>query len=90
MPEFTVSRFGKHPDGYFHAKVSVGDKSFYVHRRFGSWLAPGEINGKAVLKEINYEIKQALQQKARAYEKTERNAPNPTDTGPVPGSKDHA
>lgn len=49
--EAMIERFGRHADGYFHARIVVGGRRFYLHRRYGSWLAPGTWGGRAVLKE---------------------------------------
>ncbi len=79
---FTITKFGAHADGYLHARVTPTEgRPVYVHRRFGSWLAPGTVKGQEVLKEIEalfpegYEVKVALQDKARAWERN--NAPMP-------------
>lgn len=81
---FTITKFGRHETGYFHARVTIDGQPFYLHRRFGSWMAPGEVDGARVMKEVEgivlgtsvqgrgKEIKEALQQKARATEKAER------------------
>jgi hypothetical protein len=83
---FTITKFGRHPEfGYFHARVTPsGGVPVYVHRRFGSWMAPGTINGHPVLKEVNYEVKVALQTKARAVEKAERVASGKEDENGQP------
>lgn len=82
MTEFTVEKFGRSSQGYFHAKVLIEDQPLYVHRRYGSWMAPGHIKGKPVLKEIPLVLKETLQVKARAIEKQENH------DRPTPGSKD--
>lgn len=70
---FTITKFERHEDGYFHARVTPRDGNpVYVHRRFGSWLAPGTLRGRVVLREVQYDVKVALQQKARAVERQER------------------
>lgn len=70
---FTITKFGRHEDGYLHARVTPKDgKPVYVHCRFGSWMAPGTINGNPVLKEVTMPVKVELQVKARAIEKAER------------------
>lgn len=49
---FTIERFGRHRDGYLHAQVKIdGTQVLYIHRRYGSWLVPGHIKGRTVLKE---------------------------------------
>lgn len=74
---FSIVRFGVHDDGYFHARVTINGQPFYVHRRYGSWMAPGTLNKRPILKEIEaiggedvnaMAIKTALQKKARAAE----------------------
>lgn len=90
---FTITKFGRHEDGYFHAWVNIDGDRFYVHRRHGSWLAPGKVGERAVLKELEalmpdgLDVKVALQLKARAVEKAERaeeeaDAPQDGDAGP--------
>jgi hypothetical protein len=77
---FTVSKFGRHADGYLHARVVVDGRPYYFHRRYGSWLAPGQVGTKSVLKEaealvgpeIGREVKYALAGKARAWLSSER------------------
>ena len=72
---FTISKFGRHPDGYLHARVVLDGRRHYFHRRYGSWLAPGHLGNKAVLKEaealfgetIGREVKYSLAEKARNY-----------------------
>lgn len=67
---FTITKFGRHEDGYFHARVTGSDGTpVYVHRRYGSWLAPGSLQGRAVMKEVVYDVAVELQRKARLYEK---------------------
>jgi hypothetical protein len=70
---FTVSKFGRHPDGYPHARVVMDGRPYYFHCRYGSWLAPGHLNGKGLLKEpeallgaeIGREVRFTLAEKAR-------------------------
>lgn len=93
--DFTITKFGRSEDGYFHARVTpAGGKPVYVHRKHGSWLAPGRVRGRELLKELEglgfpIEVKVELQKKARAIERAERGeehndgAPNgPTDSPP--------
>lgn len=77
--EFTITKFGRHENGYLHARITINGDGYYVHRRFGSWMAPGNVAGRAVLKEIDaliggnaIEIKEALQTKARSIERAEK------------------
>lgn len=92
---FTITKFGVHEDGYFHAFVVINGDRYYVHRRFGSWMAPGSISGRAVLKEVEsicggeisaMDIKRALQDKARPVEKARR--AKTTDDEEVPTDAD--
>jgi len=70
---FTVTKFGEHPDGYLHARVTPqGGKAVYVDRKSGSWMARGSINGKAVLKEVLPHVAAELQKKARELEKARK------------------
>ena len=81
---FTITKFGKHEAGYFHARVTVDGRPIYMHLRYGSWMCPGEIGGRAVQKEIEAlvvgtsvegegkAIKEALQAKVHTIEKAER------------------
>jgi hypothetical protein len=80
--QFTVSKFDRHPDGYLHARVVVNGQRFYFHRRFGSWLAPGHINGHAVCKEpeallgsvLGREVKFTLSERSSPYDTADRRA----------------
>lgn len=67
---FTIEKFGRHPDGYYHARVRIGEQAYYLHLKYGSWLVPGHIKGRPVLKEpeallgpIGSEVKYALSEK---------------------------
>lgn len=93
--EFTITKFGRHENSYFHARVTIAGTSYYVHRRYGSWMAPGEQGGRAVLKEIDaligrnaIDVKTALQTKARAIEKAERRERGETDAPAADDSSD--
>lgn len=78
--QFTISKFARHPDGFLHARVVVDGQGFYFHRRYGSWLAPGHINGHAVLKEpeallgsvLGREVKFTLSDKSAPYDTADR------------------
>lgn len=78
--QFKVERFERHRDGYLHARVVVGEQAHYFHRRYGSWLAPGHVGGKAVLKEpeallgseIGRELKFKLSELSRPYDQHAR------------------
>ena len=82
--EFTISKFGRHENGYLHARCVTMGRSWYVTNRYGSWLLPGHIHGRAVLKEpeavwgnvLGREIKYALAAKARRW----RNSVTKPDT----------
>jgi hypothetical protein len=81
---YTITKFERHEDGYYHARVTVDGKPIYMHRRYGSWLCPGTVNGRAILKEVEplligtsvdgyaKEIKESLQSKVHATEKAAR------------------
>lgn len=75
---FTITKLGRHEDGYFHARITpAGGKPIYVHRRYGSWMAPGKFRGREVMKELESlrlppDAKVELQRKARALERAER------------------
>lgn len=72
---FTITKFSRHELGYLHARVTPKDgKPVYVHCRFGSWMAPGTINGRSVLKELTMPVKIELQKKAGTLEYQERRA----------------
>jgi hypothetical protein len=64
----------------------------YVHRKFGSWLAPGTLgDGRAVLKEVvSMDVKEALQKQALAIEKAERPRKEVTTDGPETGAESNA
>lgn len=93
MPEFTISNFERHIDGYFHARVVLPDgKRVYLHRRYGSWMAPGSVNGNTVLKEpeslgVPHEAKVELARRAKATERKERGdvETSDSDRGSEPG-----
>lgn len=95
---FTISRFGRHRDGYLHARVIVDGRPWYFHHRFGSWLVPGHMSRRSVLKEaeavlgsaIGREVKYALAEKARAYRRAEikQEANDGTRTDDSAGSGD--
>lgn len=78
--DFTITKFSRHEEGYFHARVTAEDKTVYFHRKYGSWMAPGTKGKQHLLKEVEglfsadvaTPIKQALAAKARAMEKQER------------------
>lgn len=88
---YTITKFGRHDNGYWHARVTVDGQGYYLHRRFGSWMAPGQLNGLTIMKEVEglvvgssvdgrgKEIKEVLQQKAHAIEKAERLAARPQE-----------
>lgn len=75
---FTITKFGRHPElGYFHARVTHGGRTFYVHRKWGSWLAPGKVRGRELMKELEalgipFEAKVELCRRARLVERAER------------------
>lgn len=85
---FTITKLSRHEDGYLHARVTPsGGQPIYVHRRYGSWMAPGEIGGRKVMKELEAfglptAAKVELQRKARALERAEngnQEVPDATD-----------
>lgn len=76
---FTIARFGRHRDGYLHALIEVdGERRFYFHLRYGSWLAPGQFNGQERLKEpeallgtqLGQAVKYELSDMARKFHPT--------------------
>lgn len=75
-----IEKFGRHADGYLHARVKVGEERFYFHRRYGSWLAPGHVGQAAVLKEpeallgsvLGREVKFALSAKSQPFDQAVR------------------
>jgi hypothetical protein len=79
---FTISKFGRHPDGWLHARVVVNGTPFYFHRRYGSWLAPGTIGLREVLKEpeallgsnLGRDVKFALSDKSAPFDAADRKA----------------
>lgn len=64
-----IDKFGRHRDGYLHARVLVdGDRVAYFHRRYGSWLAPGNegmlkepeaLLGGALGRSLKYQLSEA-------------------------------
>jgi hypothetical protein len=66
---FRITKFSMHPDGYLHARLSTEGVTYYVHDRFGSWMAPGSVDGKIVLKDVLSPYRNALADKARAFRK---------------------
>lgn len=92
---YEVERFGRHRDGYLHALVQLDNgRQYYFHCRFGSWLAPGTWNGRAVLKEpeallgsqLGGSVKYALAEAAQKFHPT----PPPEEESDDPGSSDEA
>jgi len=69
---FRVLHFGRHPDGYLHARVQANGGPIYVHCRWGSWMAPGTVNGKPVLKEVLSPYRDVLADQARQLRANER------------------
>ena len=77
---FTISKFGYHEDGYLHARVVVAGRKFYFHCKYGSWMAPGRVGGRQVLKEpeailppdLGVDVKFALAERARSINKRGR------------------
>ncbi len=70
-----ITQFARHPDGYLHARITLsGDRTLYVHRRYGSWFCPGQFGGKQVLKEVLAPYSFMLAEKARQYQRQEREA----------------
>lgn len=85
---FTIAKFGRHTEGYFHARVAIGGRAFYTHRKSGSWLVPGTVGSREVLKEwVDRDILEALAAKARAWEKAERAKAEQEGEGTQDGSK---
>jgi hypothetical protein len=90
---FTVSKFARHQDGYLHARVIVDGQRWYFHCRYGSWLAPGQIGTRTVLREpegllgqvIGREVKYTLAEKARSFKDTQP-PPGGDSNGPEPGT----
>lgn len=81
LSSFRILRFGRHPDGYFHASVSVNGDKAYVHCRYGSWLHPKDDNPRATsMREVISPYRDALAERARAFvrEEIRRNPPPPT------------
>lgn len=81
----TITKFGRNEThGYLEARVTVtGRDTIYLHRRYGSWMAPKEAHktGEVKLHEVEgvifprglaIEVKDELATKARALEKAER------------------
>lgn len=99
---FTITKFGRHPDGYWHARVTVDGKPIYMHRRYGSWMCPGTLNGQSMLKEIEAlllgtscdgqgkEIKEALQTNARRLERAERKSDDSQEDSSAAETEDDA
>lgn len=69
---WTITKFGRHNDGYLHARITVNTTTLYVHTKHGSWLAPGEEKGRAVYKEVLRPVAEALQKRAREFALKER------------------
>ena len=82
---FTITKFGRHKDGYFHARVTINGETIYTHCQSGSWMIPGHIGDRPVLKElVSMEIKKELQSKVRTVLKAEQ----PKKPATVTGSSD--
>lgn len=88
LSSFRILRFGRHPDGYFHASVSVDGHKSYVHCRYGSWLHPKDDEPQArSLREVLSPYREALAARARSFERAEA-ARNPPPAKPTPKRKD--
>jgi hypothetical protein len=86
----TITKFGRHADGYLHARVTVnGGATLYVHRKFGSWFCPGVERGRSVLKEVLQPFSFSLAEKARQFERAEREALKEAHNAANPGGEDH-
>jgi hypothetical protein len=80
---FAIEKFGRHRDGYLHARVIFDGRPYYISCQFGSWLLPGQINGREVLKEpealfgsaLGRELKFMLSETAQRFERREDDEP---------------
>jgi len=64
--EFTITKFGQHPDGYYTARVTSGTESLAVDNRYGSWLGHRRRAPRSrtfVLCEVRRDVCAALQAK---------------------------
>lgn len=93
---FEVDKFGRHRDGYLHALVVVdGEQRYYFTRRHGSWLAPGNFEGRERLKEpeallgseLGRSVKYKLAEIAQKFHPTIKPEPEEADDD-GPGSSD--
>lgn len=63
-----VEKFGRHPDGYLHAQVSLNGEQVYVWRRWGSWEIPGTPNGFEGRKFVLHPFDYVLQEHAAPFD----------------------
>lgn len=83
--QFVIEKFGRHRDGYLHARLLVGERPVYITCQYGSWLAPGQLDGREVDKEpeallgpdIGREVRFALSEEAQRFERREREHAEP-------------
>lgn len=76
---FAIEKFGRHRDGYLHARVISDGRPYYITCRYGSWTLIGKIDGQSVEKEpeavfgshVGREMLYALSENAQRYERKE-------------------
>ena len=71
---FTITKFGKHRDGYLHAMVTLNGERFYIHRQWGSWLMPipNSVPTSRSMREVRSPFKEALEEKALPFDRRDR------------------
>lgn len=73
LSSFRITKFGRHKDGYFHARVSINGETVYVHCQWGSWFLPREVGSRSG-REVLSPFKDVLTEQMRSFEARERRA----------------
>lgn len=72
LSSFRVTKFGRHRDGYFHARITVNSETFYVHCRWGSWMVPTTVGEtRSGQRELLSPFRDVLCERMRAFERVE-------------------
>jgi hypothetical protein len=72
--DFTITKFGRHRDGFLHAQVTLSGDRFYVHCKHGSWLLPVPNNQPESnrYREVMTPFREALAEKGAQFKRRER------------------
>lgn len=82
MEGIIVTKFERHPDGYWTARVHNGDATMYVQHKFGSWMTEPDTEGR--MRDVLAPLNGELTARMRRAEKREKNGgePDPQDIDP--------